>query len=143
MPRIEDEHLTASIVQRTQRRRTIGRVLVACALMLTLGVATAAEERGTFGVKFTIDGEGFFLNPILKSVTVESVAPSSPAFGAGIAKGDQVIEADGHPVVGARARDLQPIVSKRIGESIRLRLRRANGEEYEASMVAVRRPDGG
>jgi C-terminal processing protease CtpA/Prc len=137
MPRIDGGHLTA------KRRLTINGVLMACALTLMLGVATAAEERGTFGVKLNVAGEGFFLNPTLKSVTVESVLPSSPAAGAGIAAGDQIIEADGHAVVGARARDLQPVLSKRIGESIRLRLRRANGEEYEASMVAVRRPDGG
>jgi C-terminal processing protease CtpA/Prc len=137
MPRIDGEHLTA------KRRLTISGVLMACALTLMLGTATAAEERGTFGVKLNVAGEGFFLNPTLKSVTVESVAPSSPAAGAGIAAGDQIIGADGRAVVGARGRDLQPVLSKRIGESIRLRLRRANGEEYEASMVAVRRPDGG
>jgi S1-C subfamily serine protease len=78
-----------------KRRLTISGVLMVCALML--GVATAAEERGTFGVKLNVAGEGFFLNHTLKSVTVESVAPSSPAAGAGIAAGDLIIEADATP----------------------------------------------
>lgn len=100
----------------------------------------ADEVRGTLGLAVEVDTEGFILDPTLKAVTVGSVVPSSPAARAGIAAKDLIVTADGHVVTGAKARDLQPLMKKNVGESLRLHLRRPNGEEYDATLVAAAPP---
>ena len=134
---------------RTTRRRPRSivaiarRVALPVALLLlsmaTAPLARADEARGSFGFVLAIDGEGFFLDPTLKSVTITSVVPSSPAARAGIAPQDRVVEADGRRVEGTKARELEPLMKKRVGESLRLRLRRPGGDEYDATLVAVSR----
>ena len=120
-------------------RRFLAAVLLVC-LSLTGSSASADEPRGSFGFAIEVDGEGFFLDPTLKSVTVTSVAPASAAARAGIVARDEIVEVDGHRVVGAKAKDLEPSLKKRVGESLHLRLRRPDGNEYEATLVALPRP---
>ena len=101
--------------------------------------ASAAEERGTFGFAIEVEGEGFFLNPTLKSVTVVSVVAGSRAANAGVAPSDRIIEADGHVVAGAKARDLEPLLKRSVGETLKLKLRRPTGEKYLVALVAAAR----
>ena len=110
---------------------------------LLVGVqAPAAEEgeRASFGFTLQVDGDGFFMNPVLETVTVTAVAAGSPAHAAGIAPKDQILEADGHRVRGTRARDFEPVLRKRVGEPLHLRLKRPNGDEYVVTLVGVPRP---
>ena len=111
-------------------------------LVLIFGAVSAAagEERGFLGFSIEIDGEGFFLNPTLKSATIASVAAASPAASAGIAPKDQIIEVEGHVVAGAKARDLQPLLKRAPGQSVGLKLKRPTGEEYVVTLVAVSPP---
>jgi C-terminal processing protease CtpA/Prc len=112
-------------------------VIAACSLVGFAFGAIAEEVPGSFGFTVEVDGEGFFLNPTLKSLTVTAVAASSPAAKAGVAPKDQIVEAEGRSVVGAKAKDLESLLKKQAGQSLRLRLRRPNGEEYSVTLVAV------
>ena len=122
--------------------RHVLECVVAVVALLLMTATFAADERGALGFGIEVDGSGFFLNPTIESVTVTSIATPSPAASAGIAIKDRIIEADGHPVVGAKARDLEPLLKKKVGEIIRLRLRRPNGDEYAVTLVAVARAGG-
>ena len=118
-------------------RRT---VLLAVLALLALPIAQQAHAGpvpGTFGFAINVDGDGFFLNPTLKSVTIKSVVPGRPAATAGIKPGDQIVEVEGRQVLGAKANDLQPLLKKNVGETLRLRLRKPGGELYAVSMVAA------
>jgi C-terminal processing protease CtpA/Prc len=119
------------------RRRFI---IVACLLTIARPAVALADETGYLGLAIEVDGEGFFLNPTLKSVKVTAVTPSSPAALAGIATGDLIIEAESRVVAGAKARDLEPLLKKRVGESLHLRMKRPGGETYDATVVASVRP---
>jgi C-terminal processing protease CtpA/Prc len=118
-------------------RRT---VLLAVAALLTFPIARQAQAEpvpGTFGFAIDVDGEGFFLNPTLKTVTIKSVVPGRPAATAGIKPGDQIVEVEGRPVLGAKASELQPRMKKNVGETLSLRLRKPSGDLYVVSLVAA------
>lgn len=111
-------------------------VLVSAALAHTV----SAAEKGWFGFGVAIKGEGFFLNPILLSVTVDSVDAHSPAGEKGIAVGDEIREVEGTPVPRHRALELRSLMQKSVGESLRLKLKRPNGETYSVTLVAAKKP---
>ena len=114
-------------------------LLAAAALFARPSSALAqAESRpGSFGFAIDVDGEGFFLNPTLKSVTIKSVASGRPASTAGIKPGDQIIEIEGKQIAGSKARDLEPYLRRNVGEKVNLQMRRPNGERYSATLVAA------
>jgi C-terminal processing protease CtpA/Prc len=120
--------------------RLAASIFTALALALVVLPGAAEEERGYLGFSIEVDGDGFFLNPTLKSATVVSVAAASPAASAGIAAKDQIVEVDGHAVAGAKARDLQPLLKRAPGQALRLKLKRPSGEEYAVTLVAGPRP---
>ena len=115
-------------------------LLSAFAVLLAHAIAVQAQDEpkpGTLGFAIDVDGDGFFLNPTLKTVTIKSVVPGRPAATAGIKPGDQIVEVEGRPVIGAKARDLQPLMKKNVGETLALRLRKPSGELYTVSLVAA------
>lgn len=107
------------------------------ALWLSLTSSAWAGERGYFGFNPEIDAEGMFWNPTLRSVTIAKVMPKSPAEVAGIQQGDAVIEVAGKAVAGAKGKEIQSLMEKSIGDSVRMKLKHANGEVVEITMVAV------
>lgn len=124
------------------QRLGIGVFAVLLLLGPRLTPAQAGEAKGFFGLTVTVDGEGFFLNPTLKTVTVQKVEPKSPAANAGIVAGDQIVEAEGRTVAGTKARELQPMMSKKPGQALHLLLKRPKGEAYKVTLIAVARPGG-
>ena len=119
-------------------------------LFVTAATAAAAnrpslaqinQKPGGFGIAIDVDGEGFFLNPTLKTVTVKSVAPGRPAAEAGIKPGDQIIEVEGKLVAGTKARELEPLMKKNVGEKLTLRVKRATGEVFTVTLVAAAKPN--
>jgi carboxyl-terminal processing protease len=122
-------------------RRTLLSALIAVVASLPAMPAQADTRPGSFGFSVDVEGEGFFLDPTLKAVTIKSVVPGRPAAEAGIKPGDQVVEVEGRPVVGAKARDLQPLLKKNAGETLSLRLRRPGGVVYLVSLVAAPKDD--
>ena len=118
-------------------RRTL---LSAFAAFLASSTAVQAQDEpkpGTLGFAIDVDGEGFFLNPTLKTVTIKSVVPGRPAAIAGIKPGDQIVEVAGRQVAGTKAGELQPLMKKNAGETLALRLRKPSGEIYAVSLVAA------
>lgn len=121
-------------------RRLVMRVLAL--VLLAAGSLTAlAGERGDFGFIVHVETEGFFLDPTLRTITVEKVHPQSPAARNGVLVGDQVIEVEGLSVDGRKAKDIAPLVEKSVGESLHLRLKRPSGEQYRVELVAAPKRD--
>ncbi len=121
------------------------RLVIAAVVMLlglTLSSVQAEDDKGFFGLGVSIDGEGFFLNPTLRTVTVQKVESKSPAANAGIAPGDQIIEAEGRVIAGTKARELEPIMRKKVGQALHLLLKRPKGESYKVVLIAVAKPKG-
>jgi C-terminal processing protease CtpA/Prc len=118
------------------------RVVAVAALLLlalTLAPARADDAKGFFGLEVAVDGEGFFLNPTLRTITIQKVVPKSPAAQAGIAAGDQIIEVEGRTVAGTKGRALEPLMRKKVGEALHL-LKRPNGGSFKAILIAVAKP---
>jgi C-terminal processing protease CtpA/Prc len=111
-------------------------------LVSTLSRAHAEDDKGFFGLAVSVDGEGFFLNPTLHTITIQKVVPKSPAANAGIAPGDQIIEAEGRVIAGTKARELEPIMSKKVGQALHLLMKRPKGELYKATLIAIAKPTG-
>jgi C-terminal processing protease CtpA/Prc len=119
------------------------RALLALALGLLVALvqpAGAAEQgRATYGFKVKVDAATLSLNPVIKSVVVDEVKPGSPAERAGIVPGDEILQAEGRDVPGAKADDVKPLMQRRVGDPLALKLRRADGSVYDAHMVGVAR----
>lgn len=115
-------------------------VLVALATMLASPALQAADERGHLGFAISVDGDGPLWNPVLKSAKVAKVTPASPAAGAGLVPGDLIVEVEGRVVAGAKARELEPLMKKKPGERLALKVRRANGAVQELVLVAAAQP---
>lgn len=107
--------------------------------LFSVSVAVAAEK-GWFGFELEIAGEGFFLNPTVRSVKVASVVPQSPAAAQAIAAGDEIVQVENTDVPGRKASELKPLIQKHPGESLHLKLRRKSGETYSVTLVAVKEP---
>ena len=107
-------------------------------LCLLVGAAWAAD-RGYIGLAIEVDGEGFFLNPTLKSVKVETVVPNSPAALAGMHPGDLIVEVEGHAVAGTKADVLKSYLQREVGQSTRMLVRKATGETMAVVLVAVQK----
>ena len=96
----------------------------------------AEESKGSFGFAVKVDADGFF-NPTLKTVLIQSVQQGMPAALAGISFGDSILEVEGAKVAGAKASAMAQRMKKKPGESVVLKLARANGETYVVTLVAV------
>ena len=99
-----------------------------------------AAEKGWFGFGLKVAGSGF-LSLTVHSVTVESIAPHSPASEQSIAVGDEIIQVEEITVPGRRAWELKPLIQKQVGETVHLRLKRPGGQIYSVTLIAVKRAD--
>jgi C-terminal processing protease CtpA/Prc len=104
-------------------------------------VIAAAGEPGWFGFGVSVRGSGFFLNPTVEAVIIQSVVPKSPAAQHAIAVGDEVVQVEDTTVSGRKANELKPLLKKEAGQVLHLRLKRANGETYSANITAAKRPE--
>lgn len=122
-------------------RFVMKRILIALATTVALlFTADAAPEKGWFGFHIDVKTAGFVLNPTVASVTILDIAPNSPAAGQHINAGDEIVEAEGKPVPGARALQLKPLLTKSPGEVLHLRLKRKDGEVYSVTLTAAKKP---
>jgi C-terminal processing protease CtpA/Prc len=101
--------------------------------MVLAPLGNAAEVKLGFSVR--LEGEGFFLNPLVKRLFVEEVTKGSLAEAAGMKAGDEIIKIEGQNVIGRRARELQGYMKLNPGETRTLRLKHADGTEVEARMT--------
>ena len=84
------------------------------------------------GFAVNVEGEGFFLNPLVTKILVTEVRKSSLAEGAGMRVGDIIIKIDGQNVIGRRALELRTLMNFNPGETRTLRLQHADGTEFDA-----------
>ena len=120
------------------------RTMVALLLALTAfcSPVSAAEEKGWFGLAFSVETEGFSFNPTIQSVKIEKVASSSPGASAGLVAGDLVVSLQGIASAGAKADDLKAAMKKSVGETLRLKVKRGSAEPFEVVLVAIAKPPG-
>jgi len=109
------------------------RIAVVFMLLLVFAHSSAADQK--LGFVTQVEGEGFFLNPLVKKILVTEVAKGSLAEAAGMRPGDQIIQIEGQSVAGRRARELQPFMKWNPGETRTLRLKHADGTEVDARIT--------
>ena len=107
--------------------------LVSILLLAIVDPIHAAEAKLGFAVR--LEGEGFFLNPLVTRLLVTEVTKGSVAEAAGMRAGDQILQVEGQSVTGRRARELEPLMKLNPGEMRRLRLRHADGTEVDARIT--------
>lgn len=110
------------------------RIAVAFALLLAFAHSSRAAEP-KLGFAVDVEGEGFFLNPMVKKIIVAEVVKGSLAEAAGMRAGDQIIQIEGRNVAGRRALELQPLMKLNPGETRRLRLKHPDGTEVDAQIT--------
>lgn len=115
-------------------RQTVARLALASTLLLAVAAPSHAAEQ-KLGIVTQVEGEGFFLNPIVKKILVTEVIKGSLAEAAGMRAGDQIIQIEGQNVVGKRAMELRPFLKLNPGETRTFRLKRADGTEAEARIT--------
>jgi S1-C subfamily serine protease len=113
------------------------RVARLFAALLVLVATAGAAERGFFGLSLAIELDGSAVNPTLREVKVVKVLTASPAANGGIQRGDLIIEVEGHPVMGARALELQGLMQRQVGQALRLRIQRGSAEPFPVTLIAV------
>jgi len=114
--------------------RIATRIAVSFMLMLVLASpGYAASPKLGFAV--SVEGEGFFLNPLVTRILVTEVKKASLAEAAGMRAGDVIIKIQGQSVVGRRAWELRPWMDFKPGETRTLRLRHTDGTEFDAQFT--------
>ena len=88
-----------------------------------------------------IDADGDAASRVVRTVTIQSVAPQSPAARAGLAVGDVILEADNLPLAGLKMSELREAMAKAVGETLHLKVRRADTARV-VSLTAVAPPPG-
>jgi C-terminal processing protease CtpA/Prc len=96
---------------------------------------------GWFGMTLNVDAGGNLLRPTVNSAKILNVASNSPAAVAGVSASDEVLEIEGLTIAGGKAKELQAVLAKSVGESLRMRLRHSDGETCTVIMTAVQKPD--
>lgn len=117
--------------------RIATRIAIACVLVLVVAHQSHAAEQ-KLGFVTQVEGEGFFLNPVVKRILVTEVTKGSLAETAGLRAGDQIVQIEGQSVAGRRARELQPFLKLNPGETRTLRLKHADGTEVDARITKPR-----
>jgi len=107
--------------------------------LLWLSTTAQGSEPGWLGLAFQVDATGV-LNPVVRSITVEKVFAGSPAARAGLAVGDSILEVQGVVVAGAKADVLSQTLKMKVGDTVRLKIRRGAEDIRQLSIVAVQKP---
>lgn len=118
----------------------MNRLLATVVLIGAFAVTASAADKAWYGFHIKAKTSGFMFNPVVESVTVDMIAPNSPASAHGIQVGDEIIEAEGTPISGSRGLSLMGAMKKQPGETLRLTLRRKDGETYRVSVVGIKKP---
>lgn len=104
------------------------RIAVVFLLLLVFARPSRAADQ-KLGFAVSVEGEGFFLNPVVTKILVTEVTKGSLAEAAGMRAGDQILQLEGQNAAGKRAWELQPFMKLNPGETRRLRLKHADGTE--------------
>jgi len=109
--------------------------LFLAAIVVSCGTYSLHAGKAIVGLAVSVDGDGFFLNPVVTRVLVTKVEKVSLAEQAGIVAGDEITQVGDQLLKGRRARELEPLMKFDAGETRVLHLKRANGEPYTATLT--------
>jgi C-terminal processing protease CtpA/Prc len=116
------------------RPQHVTRAALAFLLLLVFAHPCRAAEQ-KLGFFVDVEGEGFFLNPIVTKIHVSEVTKGSLAETAGVKAGDLIIKVDGQTIAGKRALELRSFMKLNPGETRTFRLKRADGTEFDAKIT--------
>ena len=116
----------------------LARILSGIAVVVAILVVSLAHpchaDGPKIGIAISVEGDGI-LNPLVKKISVTKVEKASLAEAAGITVGDEIVQIEGQPVVGRRAKELQPLMKFNAGETRTLRLQHADGRQFDARLT--------
>lgn len=104
-------------------------------LLILSGASMVQAADSKIGLSINVDGKGAFWNPVVTHIWVTAVANGSLAQTAGLREGDEIVQIDGHAVVGRRAADLKPFMVFKAGDSRVLSIRHSSGELTEVRLT--------
>lgn len=110
-------------------------------LALTLAFALLASpamagDKPHLGFSTAVSVSGM-VNPTIGKLTVSGVTKGSPADVAGLKQGDEIIEVNGKPAVGAPASELAgSIKGTKSGAHLRFKVRRSDGTLATVDIIA-------
>jgi C-terminal processing protease CtpA/Prc len=93
----------------------------------------AASDRGIVGIYPTLTADAVGAPARL---IVRGVAPYSPAYNAGIERGDQIVAVDGQPIDGKSLSDIVTTIRGEVGSPVKLGLNR-QGQSRDVSLTRV------
>lgn len=105
----------------------------------TMGMAPkqqAAKDRGIIGISIALSVDAVGAPGRL---IVRGVMPYSPAYNAGIERGDQIVAVDGRSLNGKSLSDVAKAIRGNVGAPVRLRLSR-QGKSRDVSLTRVEPP---
>jgi C-terminal processing protease CtpA/Prc len=112
----------------------IRRIALAFILLFALAATSHGAEQ-KLGFATDLEAEGFFLNPIVRKIRVTDVTKGSIAEAAGIRAGDLIIQIEGQTMAGKRALDLRPFMKLDPGQTRSMRLKHADGTEFDVRLT--------
>jgi len=110
-------------------------------LLIFVSGGAMAGEKGYLGISFSVESEGFFLNPTLKTVKIDKVRANGPAAKAGIEAGDLLLELEGKKIAGSKANDMKASMDKEVGQTVHLAVQKSSGEVKQLAVVAGPKPE--
>jgi S1-C subfamily serine protease len=113
--------------------QTARRIAIVFILLLVLAQIARAGQASGFTVQ--LEGEGFFLNPIVTKILVTEVTKGLQAEAAGMKAGDIIIQIEGQNVIGKRALSLQPYMKLNPGQTRTMRVKHSDGTEAEVRIT--------
>jgi C-terminal processing protease CtpA/Prc len=114
--------------------RIASRMAIGFGLLLMFADPVQAADQ-KLGLVTQVEGEGFFLNPVIKKILVTEVTKGSLAEAAGVKAGDQILQIEKQNVAGRRAMELVPFMKLKPGETRTFRLKHADGTEADARIT--------
>ena len=112
-----------------------GARIALAVLLCFAAVENSRAAEAPLGFSVQLEGEGFFLNPVVRKIVVSEVTKHSIAEAAGLKSGDEILSIDGKAVKGRRALELRPSMKLNPGETRTLRLKHTDGTEVDARIT--------
>lgn len=123
------------MMMRVEVFSALNRILLGVVLIFPVTALAAGNGWFGFGLRTGID---WTLD--IESATVSVITQGSPAERAGISVGDSLLEIEGCGIPGCGAYKAKGLLEKKVGEILRLKLKRQDGQEYSASLAAEAEP---
>ena len=109
-------------------------LVVVAAIFLAAPASPCHADAPKLGMVVSVDADGFF-DPVIKKISITKVEKNSLAEAAGIVGGDEIIQVEGQPVVGRRAKEMQALMTFGPGETRTLQLKHADGKHFDAKLT--------